>query len=300
LSRLLTKRHRWLQLLRSALLAVVFLGLLGVPASALLGSAQQARGFLALDPRVARRFSWLGGASAHGSIWSLNVAGLEWIDAFALFSLLLLGATGLGVSTIALTGSIPSLLLTAALGRVFCGWICPMRLLLDLIAPLKRRLQERIGRFALPDEMARTRYAFLAFFAALTLALGSHAVSLLYPPAILARAATEAIFFQTLSWFLWAVVAYLLLHALLVTGLWCRYVCPGGVLYSLLGSFRALRIRLAEDKCTSCHLCARACPLGLEPTTESSGIECDNCGKCLSKCPSGALSYSWGYGRRSD
>ena len=34
---------------------------------------------------------------------------------------------------------------------------------------------------------------------------------------------------------------------------WCRYVCPGGGLYSLIGGWRIVRIKRCAEKCTLGH-----------------------------------------------
>jgi ferredoxin len=68
-------------------------------------------------------------------------------------------------------------------------------------------------------------------------------------------------------------------------------MCPGGALYGLLGWKRLLRVKLDAKACTGCRDCEPACPMGLNPVTQSASIECDNCGVCLHHCSDKALLY---------
>ena len=72
---------------------------------------------------------------------------------------------------------------------------------------------------------------------------------------------------------------------------WCRYVCPGGALYAVLGARRAVRVTLDAGACTGCAECVAACPMGLNPMRNQMGMDCDNCGECITSCNDGALGY---------
>jgi len=299
-----TKERGWprpaLQKLRFCSLLIVFSGFFLIPLGNYLGHALEAHGFLRIIPDLAENLGPLAARSVHGSVWSFHLFGFEWIDAFAFFSLTVLGAMNASSSSAILLSFVPTLLVTAFLGRVFCGWLCPLRFLLDLLSPLKTPLRSKLGGLgglALPPQLARIRYLSLGIFTALLLLSQSHAPALLYPPSIMSRAGYELTFSRTINGSLGFIGAYLFVDLVLLTGFWCRYICPGGVLYALLGRFRLLRIRLQEEQCARCHHCAKACPLGLDPVSDTVTMECDNCGKCLSRCPNSALSFKWGHGQ---
>jgi len=71
-------------------------------------------------------------------------------------------------------------------------------------------------------------------------------------------------------------------------------MCPGGALYALLGWARPLRVKLKKDLCTGCMDCIPVCEAGINPITQSSSIECDNCGVCLKHCGDAALVFTIG------
>jgi ferredoxin len=73
---------------------------------------------------------------------------------------------------------------------------------------------------------------------------------------------------------------------------WCRYICPGGALYSLLGRFRVVRVVRNEKNCVQCGECVRACQFDLRPMlVQITGMECTNCGSCVRACHDDALSF---------
>ena len=75
----------------------------------------------------------------------------------------------------------------------------------------------------------------------------------------------------------------------------CRYLCPGGALYSLLGKFRVVRIRRKPSECIKCVKCDDVCGLGLKPMVDLTGMECNNCTACIAVCPTDALTLSFGW-----
>jgi len=72
----------------------------------------------------------------------------------------------------------------------------------------------------------------------------------------------------------------------------CRYLCPGGALYSLLGSFRLFRIQRKVEVCNDCAKCNAVCQFGLDPLRDKFTNECNNCTACIQACPTDALGFS--------
>ncbi len=180
-------------------------------------------------------------------------------------------------------------------GRSFCSWVCPYHLLSELAEKLHLRLAEK----KLVKDHGfdrRGRAVFWAVFALLALATGYTVFETISPTGIVSRA---LIYGPGLA-LLW-VLALLAFEVLYSRRAWCRYVCPIGLTYGLVGVFSPVHIRHRLDRCFHEGDCRKVClvPHVLEhvirgratrPITEV-GADCTRCGMCVDVCPSGALSY---------
>ena len=52
-------------------------------------------------------------------------------------------------------------------------------------------------------------------------------------------------------------------------------------------------IKIDEDKCTGCGICADACPIGLFKAKLLRDDYCDGLGNCLPTCPTNAISFAF-------
>ncbi|MBI2384813.1 MAG: 4Fe-4S binding protein [Elusimicrobia bacterium] len=238
-----------------------------------------------------------------GSIpWSARVFGLSVTDLLAAAESAF--ATRSLVSVLA-AGAVLPLLATLLLGRVYCGWICPVGLLMPLI----RRLRSVLAFLELPVHDVRfwkgNKYALLGAAALIGLIGGLPLLHYIYPPAIISR---EAHSFATVLFdraesgrfgFPWGFFSggmiflglVALVEVAVAPGFWCASLCPGGALYSALSRWKLLRVKRTKSACIDCVLCDKACPMQLQPMTDKTGGECDSCGVCVDACPTKALSF---------
>lgn len=240
-----------------------------------------------------------------GSVpWSARLFGVSVTDLLAAAESAF--ATRSLVSVLA-AGAIIPLLATLLLGRVYCGWICPIGLLMPLI----RRLRSLVAFLELPVHDVRfwkgNKYALLGAAAFIGLIGGLPILHYIYPPAIISR---EAHSFATVLFdraesgsfgFPWGFFSggmiFLALVALVevaaAPGFWCATLCPGGALYSALSRWRLVRVKRTKAACIDCVLCDKACPMQLRPMTDKTGGECDSCGVCVDVCPTKALAFKF-------
>ncbi len=94
-----------------------------------------------------------------------------------------------------------------------------------------------------------------------------------------------------------------LLGSLVYERFFCKYLCPAGALYGIIGKISPYAVRRNDDKCIKCSLCNKACPVNVDvmgakaKNGKVSDIECINCNECVHVCPiKGALST--GFGKR--
>ena len=210
------------------------------------------------------------------------------------------------------------------LGKAFCGWVCPLGTLQELIGKVGRRFGINLRRFQKDDlgEVKRVRpvkwllLLVLVFALPLLTGLGvtPHNLGNPYCDICPSRVATTLLTGNTEQLALrlgdgWSfglgAVAHLLIGFTLVGALalrqpFCR-VCP-------LLSFNALFQRLSpmrlvktpHDNCGKCGVCTEACPMDIPEIAKESGRkayheDCTLCGRCAEYCPQdGVIKLKWG------
>ncbi len=176
-------------------------------------------------------------------------------------------------------------------GRIFCGWICPATFLYELNSNFSTWLR-RFGLHAGNRRLDR-RFKYLVLIGGVILSAltGSMLFAAVYPPAVIGR---ELYFAIALSGFGGGTLFFLgtlLFDSLVARRGFCRYICPGGALYSLLGRYRLLRIRRIVEPCNDCGKCNAVCEFGLDPLRDDFGQECNNCAACIAVCPQDAMTF---------
>lgn len=187
-------------------------------------------------------------------------------------------------------------------GRVFCSWVCPVNVLTDAAAWLRRRLGIKSGRT--PPEALR--WWLLAGVLAASAATGSIAWEFVNPVSMLHRGVIFGIGAGI------AIVAAVFVFDLLVASRgWCGHVCPMGALYALIGARSVLRVSaVRRAKCDDCMDCFTVCPEPqvIRPALKSVGgagpliqaPACTNCGRCIDVCSVDVFRFTTRFDQRSE
>ena len=197
------------------------------------------------------------------------------------------------INTPLLLSVIIPVILTIILGKVYCGWICPMHLLLEINAWFRKKL-EWTGYNTRDIKFNRnTKYWVLGVGIIIAFFAGRPLLALIYPPAIISREIFYKIYNGIWGHGVLILVMITFFELILSRRWWCRYICPGGAVYSLLSRFSFLRIKRLNALCDNCGDCVPVCPYDLEPMTKELGMDCDRCGICIGVCKPGALKYKF-------
>lgn len=73
---------------------------------------------------------------------------------------------------------------------------------------------------------------------------------------------------------------------------YCRFICPLGALFGVLGTFSLWRIGRSGDECSQCQLCDTDCEGACQPVDKIRISECVLCMNCLESCQHGIVNYS--------
>lgn len=178
------------------------------------------------------------------------------------------------------------------LRKSFCGWICPVGTLSELLYKTGGAIFGR--NFRLPSiidyPLRSVKYLLMAFFLyVILLKMNPQAIRVFLSTPYWKIADIKLLkFFTEMSSTTAIVLLALLGLSLLYKNFWCRYLCPYGALLGLLAFIGPSRIKRDKDKCVNCRLCSKNCPAYL-PVDRKKYIhspECTGCLTCVSYCPS--------------
>ena len=132
-------------------------------------------------------------------------------------------------------------------GRVFCGGVCPMGAMQDLLLlrPIKIPAMWRAPLETIP-------YLYLG--AAVLLAATGTAFAICEYDPFVGMFRLHGHFYMILFG------ASVLLVSMVVGRPYCRFLCPYGVLLRWCSHFARHTVTISPEDCVQCHLCANACP----------------------------------------
>jgi MauM/NapG family ferredoxin protein len=245
------------------------------------------------------------------------------------------------VTTLLSSHAVPAALLlslitvafTLDFGRIFCGWVCPLGTLNDVMGkftPKERR------RKPLDDRIRRLKYYGLVFILVsslftlqiagwvdpISLLIRSLAIAaepainlmvrtvfdLLYRTQIpIVTDISEAVYallknyvlvfrqpFFYQGLFIGLIFSAILLANLFRRRFWCSGLCPLGALLGIITKVSPFK-RIVGNGCTSCNLCVKECRTRAASNVkgEWKKTECVLCGECQEDCPEDAVRFGF-------
>jgi len=175
------------------------------------------------------------------------------------------------------------ILFTVTGNKIFCGWICPLGCLQEVI----HKLSSVIKKFDLPFIITNSiRFSLCAVFIAVVLLFNVNIYNWFNP-------------FELFHWsptsYILIVTSIVMLASLFYYRPFCQFLCPAGFITWIFEHISLFKIYKIEKKCTHCKKCIKESPcnaissiMNNHPITP----DCYACGKCIESCPENALTFS--------
>jgi len=158
--------------------------------------------------------------------------------------------------------------------RVFCAWLCPVHLHLELMNPLRKGRGRTMGAFVLS-----------AFGALLGLEI---LLSFLWPVsrqiAFVLNPQTRVLFL-VIAMTLWGLFFALLFF---FKEVFCVRACPYGLIQMVIQgpNIKQMHFKDPKNTCIHCCLCGNVCPMKLDAKKECQSLHCTACRLCEEACVS--------------
>lgn len=221
-----------------------------------------------------------------------------------------------------------TIVLTFILGRVACGWVCPLGSIHQFFSFIFKK-----SKLLKPKKVADNRMAwkyYLLVFILVGTLFSLDLVGVLDPLSLLYRSFAVSVFpgfshgFSSFIGILYGInlsslgnnlaqfFENLALNSTFRQGFfigvlfigtvalnlyrerfWCRYLCPLGAFLGLVSRWNVLKLRIDPQKCIECELCNIHCETQANPFPEEEwkSSECVYCYTCSSICPTSAVGF---------
>jgi len=189
-------------------------------------------------------------------------------------------------------------------GKAYCAWVCPY----GLLSEIGEYIHMKLVRKKIIKERKfnpNIRFFFWAVFIVAAAIDGYLVFEVINPIGIISR-------FIVYGWtlgILWVVII-LLFEIFYSRRAWCKYICPVGTTYNLVGWTSMTKVKWDMNKCDHCGACLKACfedhvleitkpkhdkerkEKGKESEIIVNG-DCTLCGRCFDVCHTDAYNYEF-------
>ena len=218
------------------------------------------------------------------------------ISTFSAIKAIYTAVIGGSFSAAALAGQIvlavSMLLITAIMGRFFCGFLCAFGTMGDFFWYIGTKLKLRRPKIGTKADrmLKKVKYVLLIGIILLGWTLGMELLSGTNNPwmvfGMLAKPESWTDTTVLLSIGM-ALLALIVAGSLYIERFFCRYLCPLGAVFAVVSKFRLFRIQKPRAHCGSCRACTKRCSMGISlyKSNMVRSAECIDCMNCVEICP---------------
>ena len=172
-----------------------------------------------------------------------------------------------------------SLIAALLLGRVYCGFACPMNTLMIPVEWLSKKLKLQTAH--MPNWLRSGKFAWFALVAS-----------------VVAVMIAQRVFHKNLPILPIWIAASVIITLRYKPAVFHNLVCPFGPLQKFFGRFAILSKKVNNQTCTGCKLCEKVCPsdaISVSIDDKKAAINttlCFQCSNCQQICPKDAIYYA--------
>ena len=167
--------------------------------------------------------------------------------------------------------------------KIFCGWICPLGCLQELMYKVSKGLKKIKLSFFITNSV---RFSLIVLFSLYVFFFEMNIYDLFNP---------FELFHWHLDSYIIVIISMVIAASLVFFRPFCHFLCPAGFLTWIFEHISIFKIHKNSDKCTYCKKCIKESPCAaIEPIIKDQKIvpDCYACGKCIESCPEDALTFS--------
>jgi len=198
-------------------------------------------------------------------------------------------------------------------GRVWCGWMCPQMVLVELSTWVNTKL-EKFFKVRKKDTSVAKRISVMSIYyiyvIAHSLLIGFNLVAYFVDPYNMLADIASASMGPVTAGFIIGIAILVVIDL----GFWrekfCTKACPYGMIQMVITDDNTQIVRYQTEReadCIKCNACVKTCVMGIDIRKSPYQTECTHCGDCVDACtivlsklkqPKPTLiNFSWGEGK---
>lgn len=166
--------------------------------------------------------------------------------------------------------------ITQVFGRIWCGWLCPQTVIIDMTGFLDRAKVKRAAERVM---------AYILIFLISVIVAADLIWYFVSPYDFFPALARGAL--GNVTWGSWLVLsAVIFLNFAFLRHTWCATACPYARLQGALFDSRTMVISFdsrRKDECMDCRACVRCCPVNID-IRNGLNAACVSCAECIDTC----------------